>query len=131
MGDIVPAERFERALRPIWAVLAVEAGQLARGVLASWWDPAPAAAEGHEQESCPEVVCGACPDVSCAPCSACPAPLPCPATPDQWLSPESAGAGATAVVATQVAWRFVKRLFVQDRRGHGAAPARRGGGVVA
>ena len=126
MGEIVPAERPERALYPVWAILAVEAGQLARGVLAGLWSPEPeTAAGGHELESCPEVVCAACPDVSCQPCPAAPA---CPAAPDPW---QAAGAGAGAIVVAQAVWWLARKPWGRARRGHGVAPARRGGGVVA
>ncbi|CAK0904383.1 unnamed protein product [Prorocentrum cordatum] len=55
MGEIVPADRPERALYPVWAILAAEAGQLARGLLADWWSPEPEAAVGGAR---PVVVCG-------------------------------------------------------------------------
>eukprot|EP00959_Pyramimonas_sp_CCMP1952_P338611 7091088-Pyramimonas_sp.AAC.1 len=63
MGEIVPADRPERALYPVWVILAAEAGQLARGLLADRWSPEPEAAEGgHEQEAF------VCQEVTCAPC---------------------------------------------------------------
>ncbi|CAK0823092.1 unnamed protein product, partial [Prorocentrum cordatum] len=103
MGEIVPAEQAERALYSVWAILAVEAGQLARRLLSARWSPEPAAtAEGHEQEACPEIVCGACPDVNSLPC---PAEPPCAAEPDPW---QFAGAGACAAFAVQQFWRFVE-----------------------
>eukprot|EP00959_Pyramimonas_sp_CCMP1952_P115702 2419225-Pyramimonas_sp.AAC.1 len=75
MGEIVPAGRAERAFYPVRAILATEAGQLARGLLADWWSPVPeAAAESHEQEAL------VCPEVTCPPCLRAP---PCPVGDDR------------------------------------------------
>ena len=112
---------------PVWAVVLFEAARFVQhSVKAPPVCPTVVVPDSHE---------GTCPDVhtSCPGCPVCPS---CPSlecaegTPWGTAAASALGAGAWWVIVKAGA-QLVSRWTVKPKNGRGAAPARRGGGVVA